>query len=227
MRLTRRMGVAAIGLTLAVSAGAFTTGQASAAVAPAGVARASALNAAASSSTGDNLYACRYTVKYDNISEWEWPGGGPRGGNHINVTVLSGIGFNAIPWIAKSSGGQSWIYGAMLIPGTSGIVANLYGWVGRNYLTAIGNCGTSFFETSNKAIEHTNVGEVFNSIPWTDSGAFRGQDWIWGRAANSTSAGWIGRSYLNLTSCDATNCYYTIKYANITGWVLPGGASGP
>ncbi len=178
-------------------------------------------------SATDYLYFCDYLVAYDNIAAWEWPGGAGRSGNTAYIRVDQFTGFNAIPWISSGTiNGQRWIYGAMLLPETSGL-AYVYGWVGRNYLN-IQQCGNDTFSSSNAVITGTHYGDPFSSQPSEVSATFRGQTWVWGVdpfAANK--AGWVGRSWLTLDSCDSSGCFYTINASNIHSWLEVGGAPGP
>jgi hypothetical protein len=173
----------------------------------------------------DNLYFCDYSTG-SNIAAWEWPGGAGRSGNTVYIRVSGAVEFNSIPWISSATvNGQRWIYGAMLIPGTNGL-NYIFGWVGRNYLT-IQECGTDSFDSSNIVITGTHQGDPFSSEPSEVSATFRGQTWVWGEDPFATTkAGWIGRSWLTLSSCNSSGCFYTINTSNIHSWIEPGGAPG-
>jgi hypothetical protein len=207
-----------------VSPNVVTTRTASAAV-PA-VARTGSMRARDVPGSYDNLYFCDYSTG-GNIAAWEWPGGGNRSGNTVYVRVASPVEFNSIPWISSVTvNGQRWIYGAMLIPSTSGI-GYIFGWVGRDYLT-IQQCGTTGFASSNILITGTHYGDPFASQPAEISAPYRGQTWVWGEDPYSTTkAGWVGSDWLTLDSCTSSGCYYTINTSNIRAWIEPGGDSGP
>jgi hypothetical protein len=179
-----------------------------------------------------NLYFCDYDTNGDNIAAWEWPGGAGRSGNTAYARAASPIGFNSIPWISSGTiNGQRWIYGAMLIPSASGggSIEYVYGWVGRNYLNIINQCGTDYFSVSNAVTATTSTGDPFSSEPSEVSATFQGQTWVWGEDPYvSTRAGWVGSSWLTLDSCTSSGCFYTIKNAGVIHeWVLPGGSPGP
>jgi len=182
----------------------------------------------ASVDASDTLYFCDYDIAFDNIAVWFWPGGAGRSGNHAFTRVLKGIAFNSIPWISSGTvNGQRWIYGAALIPDSTGRLVPAYGWVGKGYLSTP-RCDTAGFQTSNAKVAGTHQGDDFVSNPNTVSPSFRGQTWVWGVDPFASShPGWVGRTWLTLNSCSGGQCFYSIKQPNINIWVLPGGGSGP
>jgi hypothetical protein len=223
MNLARTVRTAAIA-TLVLSAACFTAVPAAAST---GSVRARDLPSATV-----NLYFCDYDTNGDNIAAWEWPGGAGRSGNTAETRAASPIGFNSIPWISSGTiNGQRWIYGAMLVPSASGggSIEYVYGWVGRNYLNIINQCGSDYFSTSNGETATTNVGDPFSSEPSEVSATFQGQTWVWGVDPYvTTQAGWVGRNWLTLDSCTSSGCFYTIKNDGVIHeWVLPGGSPGP
>jgi hypothetical protein len=198
------------------------------AVAPAAV-PASASTASVRAPDVPNSYQNLYFCDYDTgslIAAWAWPGGAGRSGNTAYVRVASPVQFNSIPWISSVTvDGQRWIYGAMLIPDTSGI-GYVFGWVGRNYLSII-ECGNDYFDSSNIVITGTHYGDPFASQPSEVSATFQGQTWVWGEDPYATTKpGWVGRDWLTLDSCTSSGCYYTINTSNIHLWIEPGGAPG-
>jgi hypothetical protein len=175
----------------------------------------------------DTLYVCDYVTSTTGIAAWEWPGGSNRPGNIVATRALLQVAFDSRPWISTDSlWGQRWIYGAMRIPSGGGGVVDVFGWVGRNYLTDT-HCYTGYYSTSNAKKATTSQGEHFTSYPAYTSDTYRGQHWVWGKAASASLPGWVGRSWLNLTGCSSGACHYTITQSNIHEWVLPGGSAGP
>jgi hypothetical protein len=170
-----------------------------------------------------SLYACDYSTQNSYTGVWDFPGGPSRPGNKTNDHTYSSRPFNSIPWISSVTVyGQRWIYGQL-----DPYVGGAYGWVGKNYLTNT-NCFTSTFQTSNYAISGSHQGDPFSSQPSEVSATYQGQTWVWGIDPYATShAGWIGRKWLTLSSCNSSGCYYTINASNIREWRLPGGAGGP
>jgi hypothetical protein len=174
---------------------------------------------------------CNYQTNSDLIAAWEWPGGQDRSGNTAYARATSPIGFNSIPWISSNTiDGQRWIYGAMLIPSPAGkgTLEDVFGWVGKDYLTTL-ECGNNDFVTSSSVIATTHTGDPFSSEPSEVSATFQGQTWVWGVDPYVTSrAGWVGSSFLTLDSCTSSGCSYTIKNDGVIHeYVLPGGYNGP
>jgi hypothetical protein len=214
-----------------VACAALVLGAVGLAAVPASASTGSARARDVPAATAD-LYFCDYDTNGDNIAAWEWPGGAGRSGNTAYVRAASPIGFNSIPWISSGTiNGQRWIYGAMLIPSASGggSIEYVYGWVGRDYLNIINQCGYDYFSTSNAVIATTSTGDPFSSEPSEISATFQGQTWVWGEDPYvSTRAGWVGSSWLTLDSCTSSGCFYTIKNDGVIHeWVLPGGSPGP
>jgi hypothetical protein len=224
INLTRKKLVAIAALALGVLG--------SAAV-PASANAASTRTQVAPSSSSD-LYFCDYDIGANNIALWNFPGGSGRSGNTVNVRIgAAGLAFNSIPWISSGTvNGQRWIYGVALVPnasigGAGGGSEYIYGWVGRNYLN-IAECGTDWFVNSNGQITNTSYGDPFSSEPSEVSASYQGQTWVYGvDPYASNAAGWVGSSWLTLSSCNSSGCFYTIKASNTHEWYLPGGAAGP
>jgi hypothetical protein len=171
-----------------------------------------------------SLYFCDYENQPSYTTVWEFPGGSARpGGNTAYETASISMPFNSIPWISTVTvDGQRWIYGEI-----SPYYGGAYGWVGRNYLIDA-RCSTGTFQTSNYAISGSSYGDQFYSQPSEVSASYQGQTWVWGIDPYATGyAGWVGSSWLKLSSCNSSGCFYTINASNIHEWRLPGGASGP
>jgi hypothetical protein len=230
MRLTKRVRTivlvallpSIVGITVAAGHAGATPARPAATHAPASPAGQVTPNAS------DTLFFCDYNIASDNIAVWEWPGGAGRSGNHVFVRVRKNIGFNSIPWISSGVvNGQRWIYGAALVVDALGHIEDLFGWVGKNFLTTP-RCDKTGFQTSNSKLSGTHKGDDFVSKPNMVSPSFRGQTWVWGvDPFASNRAGWVGRTWLTLRSCSGGQCFYTVKAPNINIWLLPGGGSGP
>ena len=173
-------------------------------------------------SASASLYACDYSTQSSYTTVWEFPGGSSRPGNRDYIHTTISQPFNSIPWISSVTvDGQRWIYGEL-----NPYLGLAYGWVGRNYLNGA-NCFTGTFQISNYDISGTHSGDPFSSEPSEVSATFQGQTWVWGIDPYATSyAGWVGRKWLNLSSCNSSGCFYTINTSNIHEWRLPGGAPG-
>jgi hypothetical protein len=213
-----------------VAIAALALGVAGSAAVPAAANAASTRTQVAPSSSSE-LYFCDYDIGANNIALWNWPGGSGRSGNTVNVRIgAAGLAFNAIPWISSGTiSGQRWIYGEALIPNaeSGGGIEYVFGWVGRNYLD-LNECGTDSFVTSNGQITNTSYGDPFSSEPSEVSASYQGQTWVYGVDPYATNAaGWVGSSWLTLSSCNSSGCFYTIKASNTHEWYLPGGAAGP
>jgi hypothetical protein len=177
--------------------------------------------------SSDTLYVCDYVTTTTGIAAWEWPGGSNRDGNIVATRAFISVAFDSRPWISSDTlWGQRWIYGAMRIPSGGGGTVDVYGWVGRNYLTDT-HCYTTFYFTSNAKKATTSYGERFTSNPSFTSDTYRGQTWVWGKAASASLPGFVGRNWLTKTGCSSGACHYTINQSNIHEWVLPGGSAGP
>jgi hypothetical protein len=213
-----------------VAIAALALGVAGSAAVPAAANAASTRTQVAPSSSAD-LYFCDYDIGANNIALWNWPGGSGRSGNTVNVRIgAAGLAFNSIPWISSGTiSGQRWIYGEALIPNaeSGGGIEYVFGWVGRNYLD-LNECGTDSFVTSNGQITNTSYGDPFSSEPSEVSASYQGQTWVYGvDPYASNAAGWVGSSWLTLSSCNSSGCFYTINASNTHEWYLPGGAAGP
>lgn len=202
------------------------------AVAALGLAGAGAIPASASTASAGSVaapssavydYFCTYTVNAVGIGLWAWPGGSARDGNTRRADMLVGLTVNSIPWVSTGSEyGQRWIYGSI----NTGTTTD--GWVGRNYLTLV-RCGHQYFQSTNWALVTGQGNDEVYSHPTEVWGPYQGQDWVYGNdTARSAIAGWIGKNYLTLQSCDPSTatCWYKMKQDGIHVWVLPGGASG-
>jgi hypothetical protein len=175
-------------------------------------------------SASATLYACDYNTQPSYTTVWEFPGGSSRpGGNTAYETTSISKPFNSIPWISTNTVyGQRWIYGEI-----NPYYGGAYGWVGRNYLIDA-RCFTGTFQVSNYAISGSHYGDQFYSQPSEVSASYQGQTWVWGIDPYATGyAGWVGRSWLTLDSCNSSGCFYSINASNIHEWRLPGGAAGP
>lgn len=209
--LARTMQAAAVA-GLVIGATGLTAGAASAS------AGGASLRAAPAAAV--KLHFCDYSVVNRPVKEWEYPGGSSRKGN-VSVAKTESTPFNSIPSIvSRKVYGQKWIYGE-LIPYQGGP----YGWIGQEYLS--GKCGTQYFEGTNTSIAKVTDGDPFSSEPSEISASYRGQTWVWGIDPYAThKAGWMGRKYLTLDSCNSSGCFYNIKVST-REWLLPGGSKGP
>lgn len=168
------------------------------------------------------LYGCDYEIKAFGTHVWEFPGGSKRKGNRSYAHTVNGTPFNSIPYIITSKVyRQRWVYGQLKTATAT------FGWVSRSNLTQI-ECGYDYYSTNNAWIAKTAYGDPFASEPYTHTGKFRGQTWVWGiDAFASQHAGWVARNDLKESSCNSSGCFYDISANNVREWILPGGSNGP
>ena len=168
------------------------------------------------------LYGCEYGIKTLGTRVWEFPGGSRRKGNRSYAHTVNGTPFNSIPYIITGKVyRQRWVYGELETATAT------FGWVSRSNLTQI-RCEYDFYITNNNWVAKTAYGDPFASEPYTHTGKFRGQTWVWGIDPFATKrAGWVARSALKESSCNSSGCFYDISAQKNREWILPGGSDGP